>query len=171
MMAQLGYRFSNRQFQYLAGELLHSLGRKKDNKPLSNNWLYAFLKHWQHRITSLKPQKLDASRAKSTTPETVDSYFQNIGEIIDKHPYLEKPHLVYNVGETAFREERPLDKIIAIKSGGEAVDEFLRQKIVLSQSGENAQCNCNKRTYTAAKPKPGGRAITNDDYIQDLEEF
>jgi hypothetical protein len=37
VMAQLGYGFSNRQFQHLAGELMKTLGLRPNNKPLSNN--------------------------------------------------------------------------------------------------------------------------------------
>jgi hypothetical protein len=76
-MGELGYGFSNVRLQHLAGELAFDLGRKKNNKPMSNNWLYGFLKRWQVRISSMHPRKLESNRAKSTTPEAVESYYEN----------------------------------------------------------------------------------------------
>ena len=113
VMAQLGYGFSNRQFQHLAGELMHSLGRKNNNKPLSNNWLYAFLSRWSHRVASLTPKKLELARAKCATPESVDKYFKNLGEIIDKYNLQDKPHLIYNADETGIQPEHRPPNVIA----------------------------------------------------------
>ena len=75
-LSLLGYGITNAKLQQLAGELLHGPGRKPDNKPMSNTWLYRFRKRWDHRIVSLKPRALDTNRAKSTTPEALEQYFK-----------------------------------------------------------------------------------------------
>ena len=77
-MAELGYGFSNKYLHYTAGELAYDLGKKKTIKALSNNWLYGFLKRWNERQASMKPQKLNSNRARSTTPEKVKSYFDKV---------------------------------------------------------------------------------------------
>jgi hypothetical protein len=69
VMPQLGYEFSNRQFQHLAGELMQI-----NNKHLNNNWLYAFFGNWSYRLASLPPKKSETPRANSATPEAVDKY-------------------------------------------------------------------------------------------------
>ena len=88
-MAELGYCLTNTEDQHTAGELAFDLGRQKNNKPLSNNWLYAFLKRWNKRLVSLKPRKLDSNRAKSSTPEAVD--YANLRLVYDKYDLHLKP--------------------------------------------------------------------------------
>ncbi|KAH3780237.1 hypothetical protein DPMN_158047 [Dreissena polymorpha] len=68
-LSQLGYGLTNAKLKQLAGVLLHELGRKPDNTPMSNTWLYGFRKRWDDRKVSLKPRALDINRAKLTTPE------------------------------------------------------------------------------------------------------
>ena len=71
--ARLGYGYSNTNMQKLAGEVAFNLGKRPSDKPLSNCWLYGFLKRWKDRISTLKPSALESNRAKSTTPESVES--------------------------------------------------------------------------------------------------
>ncbi|XP_060553673.1 uncharacterized protein LOC132714771 [Ruditapes philippinarum] len=113
VMAELGYGFSNRQFQVMAGELMNHLGRRTETKPLSNNWLYAFLSRWKHRLASLTPRKLESTRAKSTTPEAVDNYFKNLEEIMTKYDLQSKPQLIYNVDETGIQPDHRPPNVIA----------------------------------------------------------
>ncbi|KAH3843712.1 hypothetical protein DPMN_117242 [Dreissena polymorpha] len=54
--------------QKLGGELAHHLGKRDSEKPLSNCWLYGFLKRWESRISTLKPSALESNRAKYLTP-------------------------------------------------------------------------------------------------------
>jgi hypothetical protein len=113
VMAELGYGFSNRQLQVMAGELMNNLGRRTDTKPLSNNWLYAFLSRWKHRLASLAPRKLESTCAKSTTPDAVDNYFKNLEEIMTKYDLQSKPHLIYNVDETGIQPDHRPQNVIA----------------------------------------------------------
>jgi transposase-like protein len=84
-LAELGYGYSNVRLQQLAGELAHDLGKKKENKAMSNKWLTGFLKCWNDRLTSLNPRKLESTRAKSVTPGVLDKYFTKLKEVLLKH--------------------------------------------------------------------------------------
>ena len=92
-MAQLGYGYSNIQLQHLSGELAFDMGRRKENKPLSNNWLYGFLRRWTDRLSTLNPRKLESNRAKCATPEAVSLYFKNLQDIISMSQGAEKSQL------------------------------------------------------------------------------
>ncbi|XP_052258935.1 uncharacterized protein LOC127863447 [Dreissena polymorpha] len=121
-MSQLGYGYTNVQVQHLAGELAEHLGKRPTNKPLSINWLYGFLKRWTGRLSSIKPRALDSGRAKNSTPEIVESYFKNLGEVVEKHNLTDKPHLIYNIDETGIQpEHRPPNVIAATGSKPQAV--------------------------------------------------
>ncbi|KAH3701670.1 hypothetical protein DPMN_076661 [Dreissena polymorpha] len=63
--------------QRLTGELAYTLGKRPSDKPLSNCWLYSFLKRWDDRVCSLKPSSLETTRLKATTSEHNGAYFEN----------------------------------------------------------------------------------------------
>ena len=105
-MAQLGYGYSNIQLQHLSGELAFDMGRRKENKPLSNNWLYGFLRCWNDRLSTLNPRKLESNRAKCATPEAVSLYFENLQDIISKYNLNNKPQCIYNLDETGLQPEQ-----------------------------------------------------------------
>ncbi|KAH3775249.1 hypothetical protein DPMN_176649 [Dreissena polymorpha] len=52
----------------LAGELAYTLGKRQSDKPLSNCWLYSFLKRWGDRVSSLKPSFLRQPGQKPPLP-------------------------------------------------------------------------------------------------------
>jgi len=79
-MAQLSYV----QVQHHAGDLALHLGKRKNNKPFSNNWLYSFLKRWSDRLASIKPHVLDKGRARNITLEIVGSYFDTLDDVMSK---------------------------------------------------------------------------------------
>ncbi|XP_053379621.1 jerky protein homolog-like [Mercenaria mercenaria] len=121
-MAELGYGITNVQLQHIAGELAYDLGKKGNNKPISNNWLYAFKKRWEHRLASLKPQKLDSNRARSTTPEVLQNYYTNLKQVYDKYELHDKPQNIYNDDETGLQpEHRPPNVIAPINSKPQAI--------------------------------------------------
>ncbi|KAH3845237.1 hypothetical protein DPMN_087512 [Dreissena polymorpha] len=96
-LAQLGYGLTNERLKTLAGDLVFTLGRKKNNKPMSNNWLYGFLHRWEHQIASLSAKRLESTRAKSATPQAVDIYFKNLLNTLTTYNLLDKPHLIFNM--------------------------------------------------------------------------
>ena len=112
-MAQLGYGYSNIQLQHLSGELAFDMGRRKENKPLSNNWLYGFLRRWNDRLSTLNPRKLESNRARCATPEAVSLYFENLQDIISKYNLNNKPHCIYNLDETGLQPEHRPPNVIA----------------------------------------------------------
>ncbi|KAH3749403.1 hypothetical protein DPMN_183901 [Dreissena polymorpha] len=76
--ARRGYGLSNTAMQTLGGELAHHLGKRDSEKTLSNCWLYGFLTRWESRISTLKPSALESNRAKYSTPEFVEQFFNNL---------------------------------------------------------------------------------------------
>ncbi|XP_060608143.1 tigger transposable element-derived protein 1-like [Ruditapes philippinarum] len=121
-MAELGYGYSNTQLQHAAGELAFDLGKKSTNKPLSNNWLYGFLKRWRNRLSTLKPSKLDSNRARSTTPECVKKYYENLAAIFNKYNLHTKPQNIYNIDETGLQpDHRPPNVIAPTNSKPQAI--------------------------------------------------
>ena len=112
-MAQLGYGFTNAKLKYLAGELAASFKRRATDKPLSNCWLYGFLTRWQHQLRSLKPRGLESSRAKFSTPEIVENYFNSLSNIMQKYGLSDKPQFIFNIDETGIQPEHRPPNIIA----------------------------------------------------------
>ena len=94
--ARLGYGYSNTSMQRLAGELAYTLGKRPSDKPLSNCWLYSFLKRWGDRVSPLKPSTLETTRAKATPPEHIGAYFENLEKAVALHMLQDKPELIYN---------------------------------------------------------------------------
>lgn len=121
-LAELGYGYSNVRLQQLAGELAFDLGKKKKTSPLSNNWLAGFLRRWKDRLSSVNPRKLESTRAKSTTPEVLASYFSNLKEVLTENDLLDKPQFIYNIDETGLQpEHRPPNVIANPKSKPQAI--------------------------------------------------
>lgn len=118
-MVGLGYGYSNTQLQHVAGELAFHLGKKSSNKPLSNNWLYAFLKRWNSRLISLIPSKPDSNRAQSANPKCVKTYHEVLSAIFDKYNLDRK---LQNIDETGLQpDHRPVNIITPTNSNSQAV--------------------------------------------------
>jgi hypothetical protein len=111
--ADLGYGLTNVFTQRLAGEMAFELGKKAKNTPMSNKWLYAFLKRWKNDIASLKPRQLETSRAKSSTPEIIKTYFSNLRAVIEQNALITKPQHIYNLDETGIQPEHKPSNVIA----------------------------------------------------------
>jgi len=112
-LAQLGYGLTNERLKNLAGDMVFSFGRKPNNKPMSNNWLYGFLHRWGNQIASLSAKRLESTRAKSATPEAIDIYFKNLYNTLTTYNLLDKPHLIFNMDETGITPEHRPPNIIA----------------------------------------------------------
>ena len=113
VLAELGYGYTNMQLKLLAGDLAQHLGRRPSSKPLSNNWLTGFLKRWQDRLKSLNPRSLEACRAKGSTPEIIDNYYNELENILEKYHLKDKPHLIYNLDETGLQPNHTPPNVIA----------------------------------------------------------
>ena len=113
VLAELGYGYTNMQLKSLAGDLAQHLGRRPSSKPLSNNWLTEFLKRWHDRLRSLNPRSLEACRAKGSTPEIIESYYNELDHILEKYNLKDKPHLIYNLDETGLQPNHTPPNVIA----------------------------------------------------------
>ena len=113
VMAQMGYGYTHIQLQHLAGELAYSLERRPTSKPLSNNWLYGFLRRWNDRLSSLNPRSLETTRAKGSTPEAISNYYSELESVLLKYGLNDKPQLIYNLDETGLQPEHRPPNVIA----------------------------------------------------------
>ena len=111
--AELGYGLTNTYTKKLAGEMAYELKKKTNNNPMSNKWLYDFLKRWENDIASLKPRQLETPRAKHTTPEKVDTYFKNLQTVLEENDLLNKPQYIFNLDETGIQPEHKPANVIA----------------------------------------------------------
>lgn len=114
-LAQLGYGATNSKLQHLAGDLAFALNKRPSSKPLSGNWLYGFLNRWEDRISSIRPRSLDTHRAKASTPEIVDTYFDNLKIVLEENDLEDKPQFIYNLDETGIHPEHRPPNVIAPK--------------------------------------------------------
>jgi hypothetical protein len=111
--------------------------------------------------------------AKAMSPMNIMSGFKKTG-IFPFEPTV-VPSDKFFPCET-FREEKPVEKVKAIKSGREAVEEFLRMKEDkmhgkgdASGLEEPAPKSCSKKRKFSSRPNASGVAITGDTYLQELE--
>lgn len=115
-MAQLGYGITHTQLKNLAGDLAVALGKRQDQRNMSNNWVYRFLERWDNRISSVFPQGLESTRAKAATPEVIEKYYSELERIMTKYNLHEQPHKIFNVDETGLKPEHKPSKVLASKS-------------------------------------------------------
>ena len=80
---------------------------------MSNKWLYAFLKRWKDDIASLKPRQLESFRAKSSTPDIIETHFNNLKTVMEKNALMNKPQHIYNLDETGIQPEHRPSNVIA----------------------------------------------------------
>ena len=85
---------------------------KKNITPMSNNWLYSFLKRLESSIKTIKPRQLDSARAKSSTTETFNNYFTQLKAVLEENNLLGKPHRIFNVDETGLQPEHKPPNVI-----------------------------------------------------------
>ena len=86
--------------------------RRNVQKPLSNNWLDSFLRRWSDRLKSINPRSLESTRAKGSTPEVIDKYYQQLDEILIKYDLKSHPECIYNLDETGLQPNHTPPNII-----------------------------------------------------------
>ena len=96
----------------LATDYAVELGLKgKDGKPLSLQWFRNFMDRWPELKTQ-RPRALGLSRAKCTSQEVVDSYFDELETILTKYNLKDKPHCIYNIDEKGLSPEHTPPKVV-----------------------------------------------------------
>jgi hypothetical protein len=114
-MANIGFGYSKTSVQYMTKDFADILGKKvKAEKALSDNWFYGFTKRWPE-LKTVKPQKLSIARAKSTSRETLESYFNELDSVLTSNNIKDKPHKIYNIDETGVNSEHSPPKIVCRK--------------------------------------------------------
>ena len=104
LMSSIGYGYSHSDVMKLRGEYLASMNKHEFNKPLSDKWFYKFMKRWPELII-LQPSKLEMIRAKCTTPDIIEKYYEELHNILIKYDLLEKPECIYNIDEKGVSSE------------------------------------------------------------------
>ena len=51
---------------------------------LGKDWWRLFLKRWEKQLSVRKPQHLPTSRVSATTPETISTWFDRLGDFLSK---------------------------------------------------------------------------------------
>ncbi|KAJ8048493.1 Jerky protein-like-like [Holothuria leucospilota] len=111
-LAKCGYPLTRKDVINLATETAIFLKKRPQNAGnLSKRWFVRFMSRWPE-LRLAKAQKLSMKRAKATSDETVQSYFQELDRILTKYDIKNKPHLIYNVDETGFQMEHTPSKVV-----------------------------------------------------------
>ncbi|CAH1259260.1 TIGD2 [Branchiostoma lanceolatum] len=80
----------------------------------SNNWWLNFKK--RNGICLRKPDPLDRARKNSIDKATVQDFFTQYQDILDKYGLTNAPHRIYNADETGFTLDPQRKKIVTFKS-------------------------------------------------------
>ncbi|XP_052771637.1 uncharacterized protein LOC128211197 isoform X2 [Mya arenaria] len=104
-MAEIGYGYNRMETIHLASDYAISLGLRRRERPLTDRWLYKFLRRWPELYVG-NSRSLEAAKANGASRESIDNYFDKLNNIMVKYDIAAKPHLIYNVYETAL-ETKP----------------------------------------------------------------
>ena len=103
LMSSYGYGYTCTEVTALATDFIHLGKGKKADKPLSLQWLYNFMTRWP-QLKVQKPRSLEIMRAKATSQETVNRYFDELEKILQKYNLKDRPQAIYNVDEKGIVE-------------------------------------------------------------------
>ncbi|XP_038072690.1 tigger transposable element-derived protein 1-like [Patiria miniata] len=113
LMSSYGYGYTRTEVTVLATDLAIHLGkRKKVDKPLSLRWFYNFMTRWPE-LKVKKPRSLEIMRAKATSQETVNRYFDEMEKILEKYNLKDRPEAIYNVDEKGIVENHTPPSIVS----------------------------------------------------------
>ena len=85
-----------------------------ENKKISDGWWRRFIQQ-QPQLSLRKGDSTAAVQLAATNPETVKSYFDLLGKVLQENNLLEKPAQLYNMDETGMPIERRAPNIVAKK--------------------------------------------------------
>ena len=110
-MAEIGYGYSRQETINIASDFAHHLGLCDKSHRLSLQWLYNFLSRWPE-LKVKKPRSLEIACARSAIRPAIDSYFTELGKIIDKYNLKDKPNYIFNIDEKGLSTEHKPPKIV-----------------------------------------------------------
>ncbi|CAG2194274.1 unnamed protein product [Mytilus edulis] len=112
-MSHLGYGYTRVEVTALASDYAVSIKLKdKTDKQLSLQWFRSFMDRWPD-LKLQKPRALSISRAKGASKEVIDSYFDELENILNKYDLKNKPHCIYNIDEKGITPEHTPPKVVA----------------------------------------------------------
>ena len=114
-MANIGYGYSRQEFLALATDFAISLGKKTDSDPIFAASWYTGFKSRHPDVTLAKPQKLSLVRAKCTSKEVLDRYFDELGSVISTSNLDDKPSNIWNIDETGIVMEHSPSNVLCLK--------------------------------------------------------
>ncbi|XP_041361965.1 tigger transposable element-derived protein 1-like [Gigantopelta aegis] len=84
----------------------------KEDKKLSLQWFYSFMKRWPE-LKVQKPRSLEIMRAKATSEETVNTYFNELETILNKYNLKNSPQSIYNIDEKGIVENHKPPSVVS----------------------------------------------------------
>ena len=114
-MASIGYGYSRQEFFTLATDFAISLGKKSNSDPIFAASWYTGFKSRHPDVTLAKPQKLSLVRAKCTSEEVLDKYFDELGSVMSNSNLNDKPSNIWNIDETGIVMEHSPSNVLCLK--------------------------------------------------------
>ncbi|CAC5364189.1 unnamed protein product [Mytilus coruscus] len=112
-MSHLGYGYTRVEVTALASDYAVNIRLKdKTDKQLSLQWFRSFIDRWPD-LKLQKPRALSISRAKGASKEVIDSYFDELEDILNKYDLKNKLHCIYNIDEKGISPEHTPPKVVA----------------------------------------------------------
>ena len=74
-------------------------------------WLHSFLKNHKD-LQLLKPRQLNIAREKCASAAAISKYYKELSIVLTENNLHDKPHLIFNVGETDCSTEHNPSKIL-----------------------------------------------------------
>ncbi|XP_045178261.1 jerky protein homolog-like isoform X2 [Mercenaria mercenaria] len=114
-MTGIGYGYTRHDFLNLATDFAVSLGiRSVSDAQLTHSWFTGF-KNRNPEVCLSKPQKLSLVRARCTSKEVLDKYFEELKNVMDKYDLTNHPEYIWNVDETGLMMEHNPHHVVCIK--------------------------------------------------------
>ncbi|XP_041369513.1 uncharacterized protein LOC121383507 [Gigantopelta aegis] len=115
-MSSVGFGYTRTEVLNIATDLAVHLGkREKGEKTFSLQWFYGFMKRWPE-LRVQKPRSLEIMRAKATSKDTINKYFDSLEKILDKYDLRNSPESIYNIDEKGIVENHKPPSIVASRS-------------------------------------------------------
>ncbi|XP_041360715.1 uncharacterized protein LOC121376969 [Gigantopelta aegis] len=115
-MSSVGFGYTRTEVLNIATDLAVHLGKRETGeKPFSLRWFYGFMKRWPE-LRVQKPRSLEIMRAKATSKDTINKYFDSLEQILDKYDLRNSPESIYNIDEKGIVENHKPPSIVASRS-------------------------------------------------------
>ncbi len=114
-IATVGYGYTRAEVINVASEYAVLLRKREKEEPLTHRWFYGFLSRWPE-LKVQRPKTLSELRAKACSTESIATYFEELGRILDKYGLKGKPQNIYNVDEKGIQQNFKPTHIVSSSS-------------------------------------------------------